>query len=228
MQLLSGGRFILGLGTGENLNEPVSGEGWPPVAQRQNMLQETIHIIRALHTGELVTMDGDYFRIDSARIWDLPDDGVPIGIAVSSAAGAERFGELGDHLITADPAPEILEGWSGAADSRTIGQIPICWGPDEDAAIEVAHDQFRWFAGGRAVNADLPTPHGFAGASQSVRPEDIAAQIACGPDLDELSDSIREYAGTGFTDVVLVQVGDENQQHFRDEVAGPLLEKLRG
>ena len=110
------------------------GEGWPPVAQRQDMLEEAIHIIRALHTGELVTMDGDYFRIDSARISDLPDDGVPIGIAVSSAAGAERFGELGDHLITTDPTAEILEGWSG----------------------------------------------------------DVADQIACGPDLDELAESIRE------------------------------------
>jgi G6PDH family F420-dependent oxidoreductase len=227
MQLLSDGRFILGLGAGENLNEHVIGEGWPPVAQRQDMLEEAITIIRELHTGELVTWEGQYFRVDSARVWDCPSDGVPLGIAVSSANGAGRFGELGDHLITTEPDSEILDGWSGAADARKIGQIPICWGPDKDEAIEMAHDQFRWFAGGWGINSDIPTPHGFTAASQFVRPEDVAEQIACGPDLDELAESVRAYEAAGFTDVALVQVGDANQAQFLAEVAEPLLAKLR-
>ena len=83
LQLLSDGRFILGLGSGENLNEHVTGEGWPPIDQRQDMLVEAATIIRELHTGELITWEGDYFRVDSARIWDAPDGGVPIAIAVS-------------------------------------------------------------------------------------------------------------------------------------------------
>ncbi|QNE47290.1 LLM class F420-dependent oxidoreductase [Glaciihabitans sp. INWT7] len=229
MQLLADGRFILGLGAGENLNEHVIGEGWPPVAQRQDMLAEAITIIRELHTGELVTWQGEYFRIDSARIWDLPDGGVPIGVAVSGEKSIARFAPLGDHLITTEPEAELLTSWAKVHEgpSRSIGQIPICWGPDKDAAIEMAHDQFRWFGGGWSVNADLPTPAGFEGASQFVRPEDVADSIPCGPDLDEIADAIREYAAAGFTNVALVQVGDENQQRFLDEAAGPLLEKLR-
>lgn len=233
MQLLSDGRFILGLGAGENLNEHITGEGWPPVAQRQDMLEEAITIIRALHAGDLVTWEGNYFRVDAARVWDLPDDGVPIGVAVSGPKSIARFAPLGDHLITTDPVPELLSGWADARgadapESRSIGQIPICWGPDKDAAIDMAHDQFRWFGGGWTVNADLPTTAGFTGASKFVTKDDVASSIACGPDLDELADSIKKYADTGFTDVALVQVGDENQQRFLDEVAGPLLEKLRG
>jgi G6PDH family F420-dependent oxidoreductase len=230
MQLLADGRFILGLGAGENLNEHVIGEGWPPVAQRQDMLEEAIQIIRALHTGELVTWEGSYFRVDSARIWDLPEDGVPIGVAVSGDKSIERFAPLGDHLITTEPEAELLASWAKVHEgpSRSIGQIPICWGPDKDAAIEMAHDQFRWFGGGWAVNADLPTPAGFAGASQFVRPEDVADTIPCGPDLDEIAAAVQEYAAAGFTDVALVQVGDANQQRFLDEAAGPLLDKLRG
>ncbi|KTR86740.1 5,10-methylene tetrahydromethanopterin reductase, partial [Microbacterium testaceum] len=103
----------------------------------------------------------------------------------------------------------------------------ISWDPDKDAAIARAHDQFRWFAGGWAVNADLPTPAGFAGASQFVRPEDVADSIACGPDLDELAESVRPFIDAGFTDIAIVQVGDEQQQRFVDEIAEPLLEKLR-
>jgi hypothetical protein len=99
--------------------------------------------------------------------------------------------------------------------------------PDKDAAIARAHDQFRWFAGGWAVNADLPTPAGFAGASQFVRPEDVAETIACGPDLDELVAAVQPYWEADFTDIAVVQVGDEGQQRFLDEAAGPLLEKLR-
>jgi len=230
LQILADGRFTLGLGSGENLNEHVLGEGWPPVAQRQDMLEEAVHIIRALHTGELVTWDGEYFRVDSARIWDAPDGGVPIGLAVGGEHAVERFAPLGDHLIATDPEPELLQGWDavkGDASSRKIGQIPICWAPSRDQAIDIAHEQFRWFAGGWPVNADLPTPHGFAGASRFVRKEDVAEQIACGPDLDELVEGVQPLWEAGFTDVAVVQVGDVLQQRFLDEVAGPLLERLR-
>ncbi|MCU1583916.1 MAG: class F420-dependent oxidoreductase [Microbacteriaceae bacterium] len=233
MQLLADGRFILGLGAGENLNEHVIGEGWPPVDQRQDMLEEAIQIIRHLHTGELVTWEGSYFRVDSARIWDLPDGGVPIGVAVSGKKSVSRFAPLGDHLITTEPDGNLITGWaaargSSAEPSRSIGQIPICWAPNREEAIDLAHEQFRWFGGGWAVNSDLPTPAGFTGASKFVRKEDVAASIPCGPDLDEIADAIRDYAAAGFTDVALVQVGDENQKRFLDEAAAPLLEKLRG
>ncbi|MCJ1674184.1 MULTISPECIES: TIGR03557 family F420-dependent LLM class oxidoreductase [unclassified Rathayibacter] len=232
LAILSDDRFLLGLGSGENLNEHVVGEGWPAVSARQDMLEEAVHIIRALHTGELVTWEGDYFRVDSARIWDLPDKPVPIGLAVSGEKSIERFAPLGDHLITTEPEAELISQWTAvrgadAAPSRSIGQIPICWAPDKEQGIALAHEQFRWFAGGWSVNADLPTPAGFAGASQFVRPEDVAESIACGPDLDELAQSVVPFIEAGFTDVAFVQVGDALQQRFLDEVAEELLERAR-
>ncbi len=230
LQILSEGRFILGLGSGENLNEHITGEGWPPVAQRQDMLEEAITIIRELLTGELITWEGDYFRIDSARIWDTPEVALPIGVAVSGDKSIQRFAPLAEHLIAVEPDPDLITGWSAANShpgSRSIGQVPICWDPDRATAVERAHDQFRWFAGGWAVNADLPTPAGFAGASQFVRPEDVAEKIICGPDLDAIVEGVKPYWEAGFTDIALVQVGDEGQQRFLDEAAGPLLEALR-
>ena len=229
LQLLSDGRFTLGLGAGENLNEHVVGEGWPAVDARQDMLVEAIEIIRELHSGDLVTYDGSYFRVDSARIWDMPDDGVPIGVAVSGAKSIEHFAPLGDHLIAVEPDAELVSGWDATHDgsSRKIGQIPISWDPDEQTAIDRAHDQFRWFGGGWSVNADLPTPAGFEAASQFVRPDDVSTSIACGPDLDAIAESVRPYVEAGFTDIAVVQIGDEGQQRFLDEAARPLLERLR-
>ena len=231
LQLLADGRFILGLGSGENLNEHVVGEGWPAIDARQDMLEEAVAIIRELHTGQLTTWEGNYFRVDSARIWDLPDGGVPIGLAVSGEKSVSRFAPLGDHLIAVEPEADLVNLWDKArgakASSRKIGQIPICWGKDKDAAIAQAHEQFRWFAGGWRVNADLPTPAGFEGASQFVRPEDVADSIPCGPDLDELVEGVRPYWEAGFTDIALVQVGDKGQSEFLSQVAEPLLEKLR-
>jgi G6PDH family F420-dependent oxidoreductase len=232
LAILSDDRFTLGLGSGENLNEHVVGEGWPAVSVRQDMLEEAVHIIRALHTGELVTWEGEYFRVDSARIWDLPEKPVEIGLAVSGEKSIERFAPLGDHLITTEPDADLISQWKAvrgadAAPSRTIGQIPICWAPDKEQGVALAHEQFRWFAGGWAVNADLPTPAGFSGATKFVRPEDVAEQIACGPDLDELAESFLPYIEAGFTDIALVQVGDALQQRFLDEAADGLLERLR-
>ncbi|WP_251857729.1 TIGR03557 family F420-dependent LLM class oxidoreductase [Herbiconiux sp. L3-i23] len=230
LSLLSDGRFLLGLGSGENLNEHVTGEGWPPIDQRQDMLEEAATIIRELLTGELVTWEGSYFRVDSARIWDTPTEPLPIGIAVSGDKSLERFAPLADHLITTEPDAEIISKWDdlkGSTSSRKIGQIPISWGPDRDEAIERAHDQFRWFGGGWAVNSDLPTPAGFAGASQFVRKEDVAESIPCGPDLDAIVESVKSFWEAGFTDIALVQVGDALQQQFLDEAAAPLLDLLR-
>src|SRR6195952_4910471 len=114
LQLLADGRFILGLGAGENLNEHVVGEGWPMVDARQDMLEEAVQIIRALHTGELITWEGEYFRVDSARIWDLPDGGVPLGLAVSGEKSIARFAPLGDHLIATEPDGELVKAWATA------------------------------------------------------------------------------------------------------------------
>ncbi|MDR7251286.1 G6PDH family F420-dependent oxidoreductase [Nocardioides sp. BE266] len=234
LQLLAEGRFTLGLGSGENLNEHVVGEGWPAIAERQELLAEAIEVIRALHTGELVDHRGEYFQVDSARIWDLPDDGVDIGVAVAGDRAIERFAPLADHCIAVEPEADIIATWNdvdGAAqvgkDARGIGQIPICWDPDEETAIARAHEQFRWFGGGWSVNADLPTPAGFAGATTYVRPEDVAGSIACGPDLDKIVEAVSAYWEAGFTDVALVQIGDEGQDRFLAEAARPLLDKLR-
>ncbi len=238
--VLSDGRFILGLGSGENLNEHVVGERWPAVAERQDMLEEAVEIIRELLTGERVTYDGVHFRVDSARVWDIPADPVEIAVAVSGAQSIARFAPLADHLVTTEPDADLLKGWDTAradaaaeagqeapAPARKIGQIPISWDPDADAAKARAHEQFRWFAGGWHVNADLPTTEAFDSASQYVRPDDVAETIPCGPDLDAIVEAVSAYWEAGFTDIALVQVGDAAQQRFLDEAAGPLLEKLR-
>ena len=234
MGVLTEGRFTLGLGSGENLNEHTIGHGWPAVDTRQSMLVEALEIIRALHAGDLVTYRGEHFDVDSSRIWDLPDEPVRLALAVAGDKGVQRFAPLADDLIAVEPDPALVSSWNAVDGAprigdgaRAIGQIPICWDPDDDAARERAHAQFRWFAGGWKVNADLPTTSGFAGATQFVRPEDVAENIPCGPDLDKIVEAVSAFRDAGFTDVALVQVGDEQQQRFLDEAAEPLLAKLR-
>ncbi|WP_344042909.1 TIGR03557 family F420-dependent LLM class oxidoreductase, partial [Nocardioides panacihumi] len=222
--LLSDGRFTIGLGSGENLNEHTVGSGWPGLETRHEMLAEAIEIIRELHRGELVTFRGEHFDVDSSRVWDLPDEPVRLAVAVAGERAVERFAPLADDLIAVEPKPDVISAWNGAAgartigeDARAIGQLPISWDPDEKVAVARAHQQFRWFGGGWNVNADLPTTAGFAAASQFVRTEDVAESIPCGPDLDRIVEAVSAYWEAGFTDVALVQVGDEGQQRFLDE-----------
>jgi G6PDH family F420-dependent oxidoreductase len=234
VQLLSDGRFTLGLGSGENLNEHVVGKGWPTILRRQEMLREAIEIIRALLAGGLVSWRGDYFQVDSARLWDLPKTPVGLGVAMAGEKGVDKFATLTDHLIAVQPDSALVKAWHSARQAaglpgggRVVGQVPVCWDPDRDAAIERAHQQFRWFAGGWKVNADLPTPAAFTDATQFVRPEDVASAIPCGPDLDAIVEAIRSYWEAGFTDIALVQIGGETQQKFLTHAAEPLLAALR-
>jgi G6PDH family F420-dependent oxidoreductase len=229
VDLLSGGRFTLG--AGENLNEHVIGAGWPPVNVRHEMLEEAVQIITALFDGGYVNFVGKHFRVDSAKVWDLPQNPVPIGVAVSGEQSVKTFSGLADHLIAVEPDAELVARWTAANDnthSRKIGQLPICWGTDRDASIRRAHELFRWFGGGWKVNAELPGPAGFAGASQFVTPDDVADSIPCGPDIEAIVKAVRAFEDAGFTDVALVQIGDESQHGFLEIAERELLPALRG
>jgi G6PDH family F420-dependent oxidoreductase len=232
MGVLSGDRFLLGLGSGENLNEHVVGRGWPAVDVRQRMLAEATELIRLLLTGDQVTYHGEYFDAAQARVWDVPDRPVELALAVGGGDAVDRFAPLADHLIATEPEAALLRQWdevkgAGNGSSRKIGQLPISWDWDRDRAVERAHRLFRWFGGGWAVNADLPVPNGFAGATKFVTPDDVAESIPCGPDVDAIVDAVREYEKAGFTDIAVVEIGDEPQVEFLNELAAELLKRLR-
>lgn len=231
-QLLSGGRFTLGLGAGENLNEHVVGQGWPPVNVRHDMLAEAIQVIHGLFDGGYVNYAGEHFRVDSAKLWDLPEVRTPIGVAVSGGQSVQRFAPVADAMIAVQPEKQLCEEWDAhrvaeQGPSRKIGQLPVSWGTDREAAIERAHEQFRWFAGGWKVNSELPGPSGFAAATQFVTKDDVAKAIPCGPDVDPIVEKVRAFADAGFTDLALVQIGGDQQDGFLDFARDSLLPALR-
>jgi len=227
LAVLSDDRFILGLGVGENLNEHVIGEGWPDADQRQNMLAEAVSIIRALLAGGYVNFEGAHFRVDAARIWDLPGRPVPLGVAVSGRQSCERFAPLADVMIAVEPDGSLAERWDAAAGTgqpaRKVGQMPVCWGPDRDECIRRAHEQFRWFGGGWKVNAELPGTAGFAGATSFVRPGDVADSIPCGDSVDAVAEAAGTFFKVGFTDLALVQIGGTEPEQDRFFAAAPEL-----
>jgi G6PDH family F420-dependent oxidoreductase len=219
LQLLADGRFTLGLGAGENLNEHVIGEGWPPVAVRHEMFAEAVQVIRELlSTDGYTTFHGDYYSVDGGRIWDRPEGGVPIGIAVSGERSVQLAGKHADVLIATEPRAELVEGFdaAGGAGKPRVAQMPICHDADRDAAVKRAHELFRWFGLGWKVNADLPGTAGFAAASQFVREEDVAGSIPCGDDVDAVIEGARAYADAGFTHLALVQIGGDHQRPYLD------------
>ncbi|MEU3482752.1 TIGR03557 family F420-dependent LLM class oxidoreductase [Streptomyces sp. NPDC033754] len=229
MQILSGGRFRLGLGSGENLNEHVVGAGWPAAPVRLEMLEEAAGIIRSLLAGDTVSHRGPHFDVDNAKLWDLPEDPPPIGIAVSGERSCGIAGRYGDLVIATEPRRELLEAFDthGGAGKPRIGQLPVCYDTDRDAAIARAHDQFRWSLGGRRVNAELPGPTGFEQACTHIRPEDVADAIPCGGDVRSFVEAVRPFRDVGFTEIALVQVGGGQQEPFLRWARAELLPALR-
>jgi G6PDH family F420-dependent oxidoreductase len=230
MQLLSDGRFTLGLGAGENLNEHIIGGHWPIAGVRHKMLEEAVEIIRALWTGETVTYRGKHFDVESAKIWDLPDSPPPIGIAVSGPGSSRLAGRYADVMIAVEPRAELGRMFddAGGAGKPRVGQIALSYDLDEQVAVKRAMDQFRWFTGNWRVNAELPVPASFDAASRTVRDDDVSAKMPCGPDLERHVDGIREFERAGFTHIALVQVGGETQEGFISWAADALLPALRG
>lgn len=227
--LLSEGRFTLGLGAGENLNEHAAIGSWPPVNIRHEMLDEAIEIIRELFGGGYVDYFGKHFPVDSAKVWDLPDQPVPIGMAVSGPQSAAMAGKQADVMIAVEPDADLGTAFdeAGGTGKPRIGQMPVSFDRNRGAAIARAHEQFRWFGGGWKVNAELPGTAAFAAASQYVRPEDVADSIPCGDDVDAVVEAAKEWVDAGFTHLALVQIGGDAQPAFTDWAESDLLPALR-
>jgi len=226
--LMSQGRFTLGLGAGENLNEHVVG-GWPHVNERHEMLTEALEIIRSLLSGERLHYVGDHFQVPDAVLWDRPTDGVPIGVAVSGPDSCELAGLYADLMIATEPKAELVRAFEadGGAGKPKVGQVPICYGQDEHECRRIAHEQFRYFGMGWPVNSELPDPRAFALASASVTEEQVGKTIACGPDTKKHVDAITRFLDAGFTHVAVIQIGGDKQSEFIDFAERELLPALR-
>ena len=231
--MLSRGRFRLGLGSGENvnenLNEHIVGAGWPTAPVRLEMLEEAFGIIRSLLAGDTVSHGGVHFDVDNAKLWDLPEDPPRIGIAVSGELSCGIAGRYGDLVIATEPRRELLEAFDthrGAGKPR-IGRLPVCYDPDRDAAIARAHDRFRQSVGGWKVKAELPGPAGFEQAGTHIRPEDVADVIPSGADVHAFVEAVRPFRDAGFTEIALVQVGGDQQEPFLCWAQAELLPALR-
>ena len=217
VQILSGGRFRLGLGAGENLNEHVVGQRWPAVGERHEMLEEAVEIIMRLLEGEHVNHRGTHFDVESAHLYDRHERRPPIGVAVSGRDSCALAGRRADIMIATDPKGELVEMFeaAGGGGKPRVGQLAVSYDPDRGTAVQRAHEQFRWFGLGWKVNTDLPAPSSFEAATQSVRPEDVAAQIPCGSDVEELAEKLRAFVDAGFTEVALVQIGADQGPFIR-------------
>jgi G6PDH family F420-dependent oxidoreductase len=229
MGVLSSGRFTLGLGAGENLNEHVIGGAWPVARTRQERLKESVQIIRELFTGEYVNFSGRHFTVERARLFDLPDSPVKIGIAASADGSLQLAVDLADCLITAEPDAGLASGFfaAGGEGKPAFTQVPLCYDQDEEAARERARRLWRWSTAGWYVMSELPEPRSFDAASQSVTADDIAETVPCGPDLARHVDAVKKAVDAGFTHIALVQIGSGHQGKFAAWAESELLPALR-
>jgi G6PDH family F420-dependent oxidoreductase len=215
---MSGGRFQLGLGAGENLNEHVVGHGWPPAATRHEMLAEAIEIIGELWQGDYVTRHGDHYDVEDARIFTLPDEPVPLHVAVSGSESIALAAEYADGIVAVQPDKALVDEWrerSGKPEGPVIGQVGLSVMDDADEALRVAHDRLRFMVPGWKVMAELPNPINFEAATATVRPDDVAENVPCGPDPEPILQTIGEWAAAGFTHVALMQAPADQEPFFK-------------
>jgi G6PDH family F420-dependent oxidoreductase len=193
------------------------------------MLDEAVEIIRALLEEDgTVNYRGSYFDVEQAQLWDRPSQQVPIGIAVSGPDSCRLAGRHADIMVAVEPEAELVQMFNeaGGQGKPIVGQIALAYDPDRETAVQRAHDQFRWFGLGWKVNADLPNPESFEGATQFVTPEQVGEALSCGPDLEEHVEAIRPFVEAGFSEVALVQIGAEEQESFIRWAQGELLPAL--
>jgi len=211
------GRFFLGVGTGENLNEHILGDKWPPSDVRLEMLEEAIEVMRLLWLGGSQSFYGDYYVVENARVYDLPEEEIKIMVAASGTNAADLAARVSDGLISTAPQAEVVDTFrsTGSKSRPVYGQMTVCWAENKEDAVKTALEIWPTSAVPGELSQELPLPAHFEQASKNVTPELIEQSIVCGPDAGPIRDKIKEYQKAGFTHVYLHQVGPDQEGFLR-------------
>ena len=215
MGLLADGRFTLGLGAGERLNEHVVGLGWPGVVERHERLAEALDLIQGLLDGKLTTYRGHYFKLDHARLFDRPKRKPPVIVAVGGPDAGKLAGEKADGLIVTEPEKELIEAFTAAGGKGPrYAEVAMCAAADEDKARQTAHRYHRWTLSGWSVLAELPHDEAFAAASKHISVDTIGEEISCGPSAGRHLEAIHELTAIGCDHIILTQIGPDQDFFF--------------
>jgi G6PDH family F420-dependent oxidoreductase len=233
------GRFYLGLGAGEALNEHVVGGVWPEVGIRSAMLFESIEIINKLFTGKVVKHKGEFFTLESARLYTIPpeDQRVPVYVATAGPVNARKTGKFADGIITVGAADEKIamlwdkfeegakEAGKDVTTSPKLLQIHVSWAPTEEEAVENAVRE--WPNGGMPFpKQDIKNPEDFAAMAKMVTPADFTNRVLMSSDLEVHTKHIQRYVDMGFDEVHLHNVG-RNQAEFIETFGREVLPNLK-
>ena len=210
------GRFFLGLGTGENLNEHVTGARWPAPDERISMFEEAIEVIRLLWEGGEQTHRGKHYTVDHARLYTLPDEPIPLVVAADKPRAAELAGSLGDGLITTAPDEEIVSTYRAAGgEGPRYGQVRLCWAEDAEEAKQTAFRLWRHSGLGGTLSQELPRPSDFDAVAESVTQEMAIEDVPCGPDPEPVVALVRAWQEAGFDHITLHQIGPDQEGFLR-------------
>jgi len=224
--LLSDGRFTLGVGSGEQLSEHVTGHPWPVVGVRHAMLREALEIIRLLWSGGYRTYRGTHLSISDARVFDLPETLPDIVVAAGGPKAARIAGELGDGLFATEPRTDLIDAYTAAGGTGSRwAEVPLAYAGTVDAALESAHRLFRFGPTGWKIQAELPNVRNFEAATAFVRREDMADAFGAGPDVETHVATVKGFADAGYDRLALISAGPDVEEFFtfyEKELAGRL------
>lgn len=210
------GRFFLGVGTGENLNEHVLGDRWPPHDLRLDMLEEAITVMRQLWEGGEQTYRGRFYTVENARLYTLPAQPPQIMVAASGPLTAKFAGKLGDGLINTAPDKEITEQFqaSGGKGKPRYGKLTVCWAATVDEAKRIAHTYWPNAGLKGELSQELPTPAHYEQATKHITEDIIAEEITCGPDAERHIAQIHAFTQAGYDHVYVHQIGPDQEGFF--------------
>jgi G6PDH family F420-dependent oxidoreductase len=210
------GRFSLGVGTGENLNEHVLGDTWPSADERLEMLEEAIDVIRQLWEGGLTSYRGIHYRVENARIYTLPERLPPIVVAAAGSQAASLAAGVGDGLVATSPDQDVVSSYRDAGgDGPRYGKVTVCWADDEAEARRTAHRTWPQTAIPGQASQELPLPKHFEEVSRLATEDEVVKSIVCGPDVERHVEAIRAFADAGFDHVAVHQVGPDQRGMLR-------------